>query len=136
MTTPPRSRLPAQLPTSSAAVGSVQRITVVGASTAGLATAESLRAEGFDGDVVLGGAEQWDPYLRPALSKQVLLGAWEQGQAVGRLLATGQPSPYPIPFFWSEIHGARVQAFRRLDTADSVELAEEPATTTHLLETS
>jgi hypothetical protein len=93
----------------------IERIVVVGASTAGLATVESLREAGFGGEVVLLGAEHWDPYRRPALSKQILLGTWQSDQA--RLL-----SPYPISFFWSEIHGARVQAWGRLDVADSVEL--------------
>ncbi|WP_165546553.1 NAD(P)/FAD-dependent oxidoreductase [Kribbella soli] len=59
----------------------IERIVVVGASTAGLATAESVRDAGFRGEVVLLGAEQWDPYRRPALSKQILLGTWKPDQA-------------------------------------------------------
>jgi NADPH-dependent 2,4-dienoyl-CoA reductase/sulfur reductase-like enzyme len=59
----------------------IERLVVVGASTAGLATVESLREAGFGGEVVLLGAEHWDPYRRPALSKQILLGTWQPDQA-------------------------------------------------------
>jgi NADPH-dependent 2,4-dienoyl-CoA reductase/sulfur reductase-like enzyme len=59
----------------------IERIVVVGASTAGLATVESLRDAGFGGEVVLLGAEHWEPYRRPALSKQILLGTWQPDQA-------------------------------------------------------
>ncbi|WP_116947327.1 NAD(P)/FAD-dependent oxidoreductase [Jiangella endophytica] len=54
-----------------------RRIVVVGASAAGLTAAESLRADGFDGDVVVIGAEPHLGYDRPPLSKQLLSGAWE-----------------------------------------------------------
>lgn len=49
---------------------------IVGASAAGLAAAETLRREGFDGSVTLVGQEPHLPYDRPPLSKQVLTGAW------------------------------------------------------------
>ncbi|OLO26059.1 FAD-dependent oxidoreductase [Streptomyces sp. MNU77] len=49
---------------------------MVGASAAGLAAAETLRREGFDGSVTLVGQEPHLPYDRPPLSKQVLTGAW------------------------------------------------------------
>ncbi|MET7401033.1 FAD/NAD(P)-binding oxidoreductase [Dactylosporangium sp. NPDC005572] len=55
----------------------MDRIVVVGASAAGLAAAEVLRREGFDGDLTLVGDERHLPYDRPPLSKQVLRGAWE-----------------------------------------------------------
>lgn len=48
---------------------------VVGAGLAGNAAVEELRAQGYDGDVVLLGAERHLPYDRPPLSKDVLLGA-------------------------------------------------------------
>jgi NADPH-dependent 2,4-dienoyl-CoA reductase/sulfur reductase-like enzyme len=41
-------------------------------SAAGLASAESLRDEGFDGEVVIVGDELHWPYDRPPLSKQLL----------------------------------------------------------------
>jgi NADPH-dependent 2,4-dienoyl-CoA reductase/sulfur reductase-like enzyme len=47
---------------------------IVGASLAGAKAAETLRAEGFDGPVVLIGAEVERPYERPPLSKDALLG--------------------------------------------------------------
>jgi 3-phenylpropionate/trans-cinnamate dioxygenase ferredoxin reductase subunit len=53
-----------------------RRIVVVGASAAGLTAAESLRADGFDGDLTVVGAEPHLAYDRPPLSKQLLAGAW------------------------------------------------------------
>jgi NADPH-dependent 2,4-dienoyl-CoA reductase/sulfur reductase-like enzyme len=53
-----------------------RRVVIVGASVAGLTTAETLRASGFAGEIVLIGAEDRLPYSRPPLSKQVLLGEW------------------------------------------------------------
>ncbi|MGH9187442.1 MAG: NAD(P)/FAD-dependent oxidoreductase [Acidimicrobiales bacterium] len=47
---------------------------IVGASLAGAKAAETLRTEGFDGRVVLVGAEVHRPYERPPLSKQLLRG--------------------------------------------------------------
>lgn len=52
----------------------------MGASAAGLATAESLRRKGYRGTLTVLGAEPHLPYDRPPLSKQVLSGAWEPGQ--------------------------------------------------------
>ncbi len=49
---------------------------VVGASLAGLRAAETLRGEGFDGEVVVIGAEPHRPYDRPPLSKKLLAGEW------------------------------------------------------------
>lgn len=50
------------------------RIVIVGAGLAGLRAAETVRAEGFDGSLTVVGDEQCEPYDRPPLSKQVLLG--------------------------------------------------------------
>ena len=47
---------------------------VVGASLAGLRAAAGLRRSGFDGDLVVVGAETHYPYDRPPLSKQLLTG--------------------------------------------------------------
>jgi len=51
-------------------------IAVVGASLAGLRAAETLRADGYAGRIVLIGAEPHPPYDRPPLSKQLLAGTW------------------------------------------------------------
>jgi NADPH-dependent 2,4-dienoyl-CoA reductase/sulfur reductase-like enzyme len=56
-------------------------VLVVGASTAGLATAEALRARGWTGRLTLLGAEPHPPYDRPPLSKQVLSGTWAPERA-------------------------------------------------------
>jgi 3-phenylpropionate/trans-cinnamate dioxygenase ferredoxin reductase component len=50
------------------------RVVIVGASLAGLRAAETLRAEGFTGTLTVVGDEPYEPYDRPPLSKQVLLG--------------------------------------------------------------
>jgi len=55
----------------------VRTVVVVGASLAGLRATETLRREGFDGRIVLVGAEPHLPYDRPPLSKQLLAGEWE-----------------------------------------------------------
>src|SRR5262249_6370609 len=47
---------------------------IVGAGLAGAKAAETLREEGFDGRVVLLGAEPHRPYERPPLSKDYLRG--------------------------------------------------------------
>src|SRR5687767_15266589 len=47
---------------------------IVGASLAGAKAAETLREEGFEGRVVLIGAEDERPYERPPLSKEYLRG--------------------------------------------------------------
>ena len=51
---------------------------IVGAGLAGAKAAETLRGEGFDGHVVLIGAETERPYERPPLSKGLLLGTAER----------------------------------------------------------
>jgi 3-phenylpropionate/trans-cinnamate dioxygenase ferredoxin reductase subunit len=50
------------------------RAVIVGASLAGATAAFSLRDDGFDGDIVVIGAETALPYERPALSKTYLAG--------------------------------------------------------------
>ncbi len=58
----------------STSVSSDQTFVIVGASLAGAKAAETLRAEGFDGRIVLIGAERERPYERPPLSKEYLRG--------------------------------------------------------------
>ena len=59
-------------------------VVLVGASLAGAKAAETLRAEGFDGRVVLVGAERELPYERPPLSKGYLKGDAERSSAFVR----------------------------------------------------
>jgi len=51
-------------------------IAIVGASLAGLTAAQTLRREGYEGRLVLIGAEPHRPYDRPPLSKEILRGEW------------------------------------------------------------
>jgi 3-phenylpropionate/trans-cinnamate dioxygenase ferredoxin reductase subunit len=55
----------------------MRSVVVVGASLAGLRATEALRRDGYDGRIVLVGAEERMPYDRPPLSKQLLAGEWE-----------------------------------------------------------
>jgi NADPH-dependent 2,4-dienoyl-CoA reductase/sulfur reductase-like enzyme len=64
----------------------VKRIVIVGASTAGLTAAETLRRRGWDGRLTLIGEESRPPYDRPPLSKQILTGAWGPERATLRSL--------------------------------------------------
>jgi 3-phenylpropionate/trans-cinnamate dioxygenase ferredoxin reductase component len=54
---------------------------IVGASLAGAKAAEELREQGFDGRVVLIGAEPERPYERPPLTKDYLRGESERDKA-------------------------------------------------------
>jgi 3-phenylpropionate/trans-cinnamate dioxygenase ferredoxin reductase component len=54
---------------------------IVGASLAGAKAAEELRERGFDGRIVLVGAEAERPYERPPLSKDYLRGESERAKA-------------------------------------------------------
>ena len=77
-------------------------VAIVGAGLAGARAAETLRACGFDGRVVLVGDEPVPPYERPALSKGFLAGTRDESSLLLR-----------PPSFWAERHvelqlGARV----------------------------
>ncbi|MER5802177.1 NAD(P)/FAD-dependent oxidoreductase [Streptomyces mirabilis] len=52
----------------------LRRIAVVGAGLAAVSTCDVLRAQGYDGELVLYSGESGLPYDRPPLSKDVLLG--------------------------------------------------------------
>jgi len=58
-------------------VRALDSVVVVGAGAAGVAAAETLRADGFSGSLTLLGEEPELPYDRPPLSKQVLAGVWD-----------------------------------------------------------
>jgi 3-phenylpropionate/trans-cinnamate dioxygenase ferredoxin reductase subunit len=57
-------------------------VVVVGASLAGWRAVETLRTEGFKGDITLVGDELHLPYDRPPLSKQILAGTWPPEKAI------------------------------------------------------
>jgi 3-phenylpropionate/trans-cinnamate dioxygenase ferredoxin reductase subunit len=65
------------------------RCVIVGAGLAGAKTAEALRARGFDGELMLLGAEPAAPYDRPPLSKEYL-----QGKVDRQALAVHEPDWY------------------------------------------
>ncbi|SJN42660.1 Ferredoxin reductase [Microbacterium esteraromaticum] len=56
-------------------------IAIVGGGLAGATAATELRAQGYDGDVVIFAAEDHLPYERPPLSKEVLIGDKEADSA-------------------------------------------------------
>jgi NADPH-dependent 2,4-dienoyl-CoA reductase/sulfur reductase-like enzyme len=60
------------------------RVVIVGAATAGLSVAETLRRESFEGAITLIGEEEHLPYERPPLSKRVLSGEWPEERATLR----------------------------------------------------
>ena len=70
---------------------------IIGASLAGAKAAETLRAEGFDGPLVLIGEENERPYERPPLSKDYLLGK------------AGRESIYVHPQQWYAEHDVRLR---------------------------
>jgi NADPH-dependent 2,4-dienoyl-CoA reductase/sulfur reductase-like enzyme len=55
----------------------LNRVVVAGAGLAGLRAAETLRREGYDGELIVLGDEPHQPYDRPPLSKQYLSGKWD-----------------------------------------------------------
>ncbi|HEY7020395.1 MAG TPA: FAD-dependent oxidoreductase [Ktedonobacterales bacterium] len=58
----------------SAPVSAPRSIVIAGASLAGASAADALRRQGYDGELILIGAEREPPYERPPLSKAVLAG--------------------------------------------------------------
>lgn len=52
----------------------LKNVVVIGGGVAGTRAAETLRQEGYDGDLTVVGAERQAPYHRPPLSKKLLTG--------------------------------------------------------------
>ncbi|WP_045555460.1 NAD(P)/FAD-dependent oxidoreductase [Streptomyces sp. FxanaA7] len=94
----------------------LRRIAVVGAGPAAVSTCDALRAQGYDGELLLHSAEPGLPYDRPPLSKDVLLGKARRADVLLR------------PERWYEEQrvqvreGARVRAIR--PHSGGVELAD------------
>ena len=57
-----------------------EHVLIVGAGLGGIRTVEQLRRVGYEGRISLVGAEEYPPYDRPPLSKQLLSGDWEPEQ--------------------------------------------------------
>ncbi len=57
-------------------------VVIVGASLAGVHAAQTLRREGFDGRITVIDGDPREPYDKPPLSKQVLLGTWDPDRIV------------------------------------------------------
>ena len=55
-----------------------ERIVIIGAGQAGAQAVATLRAEGFDGSILMIGDELYAPYQRPPLSKTYLMGTMER----------------------------------------------------------
>jgi 3-phenylpropionate/trans-cinnamate dioxygenase ferredoxin reductase subunit len=67
----------------------------------------------------VGDVAQWRERTdRPAPRVEHHLNAVEQALAVAHLLVTGEPPGAVVPFFWSELHDTRIQAYGRF-AADS-----------------
>jgi len=91
-------------------------IAIIGAGQAGAWVARTLRAEGFDGRVVLIGAERHPPYERPPLSKAVLFDA--AAEATTTLLSTEQAQEAGIEFWLGTTVHAIDRAARTLRCTD------------------
>jgi 3-phenylpropionate/trans-cinnamate dioxygenase ferredoxin reductase subunit len=63
-------------------VRDLQSVVIIGAGAAGLSVAQSLRGEGYAGQLTLLGEEAHLPYDRPPLSKLVLAGSWDPARAL------------------------------------------------------
>jgi 3-phenylpropionate/trans-cinnamate dioxygenase ferredoxin reductase component len=81
-------------------------ILIVGAGLAGSRCAEVLRAEGYDGRILVVGDEPHPPYERPALSKELLVGSRAAAE-----LALRKPG------FWAA-HGIELRLGTRIDSID------------------
>ncbi|MGW7313046.1 NAD(P)/FAD-dependent oxidoreductase [Streptomyces sp. NPDC054865] len=85
------------------------RIVVVGASLAGLRAAETMRDKGFTGSLTMIGDEPYEPYDRPPLSKQVLLGkATADHTALPRRRDIGAEWRLGVPASGLDMAGRRV----------------------------
>jgi 3-phenylpropionate/trans-cinnamate dioxygenase ferredoxin reductase component len=84
-------------------------VVIVGAGLAGARAAETLRTAGYDGRLVLIGEEPVAPYERPALSKEFLLGARDEGSLLLRKDS-----------YWDD-RGIELRLGTRIAKVDSVE---------------
>ncbi len=71
-------------------------VVIVGAGQAGYQCAESLRLEGYEGEITLVGDEPLIPYQRPPLSKDYLLGKTDAERIQYRPMAFYEQSPITL----------------------------------------
>jgi 3-phenylpropionate/trans-cinnamate dioxygenase ferredoxin reductase subunit len=89
---------------------------IVGASLAGGTAAATLRQDGFDGEIVLIGAEPEPPYERPPLSKQYLRGEADFEKALVRPAAFYEQARIQTRF---GTRATRLDPVRRIVEVDS-----------------
>ena len=87
--------------------GDSSTFVIIGASLTGAKAAESLRAEGFNGRIVLIGEESELPYERPPLSKGYLLGN------------DPKESAYVHPAEWYSTHRIELRLGTRVEALDA-----------------
>jgi NADPH-dependent 2,4-dienoyl-CoA reductase/sulfur reductase-like enzyme len=91
------------------------------------------RAQDVDGAVLpdvyaVGDVAAWiDPRTGAALRVEHQTNAIEQGLAVAATIVHGTGSHPPTPFFWSELHGVRIQAAGRFAPASARGRGDTPA---------
>ncbi len=94
----------------------MKNIVVIGAGHGGVAVASSLRNRAFDGSIHLIGDEQVQPYNRPAVSKELLLGTFEPAQLA--LLPSDRFVALDLDFLGGEAVSSVDIAARRVHTAE------------------
>ncbi|MGG1909850.1 FAD-dependent oxidoreductase [Microbacterium sp. NRRL B-14842] len=85
----------------------MSRVVIVGASVGGLKTAQALRSEGFEGEIVLIDQERHPTYDKPPLSKKYLTGetarheiellSEHETRGIGAISIFGTPAGIPQP---------------------------------------
>ena len=98
---------------------------IVGAGMAGAKAAETLREEGFDGRIVMAGAEADAPYERPPLSKDYLLGNAERDAS--RVHDAGFYEQHDIEHLPSTTVARLVPGDHRVELADGQSIAYDRA---------
>jgi 3-phenylpropionate/trans-cinnamate dioxygenase ferredoxin reductase subunit len=97
-----------------------ESVVIVGASLAGLRTAQGLREWGFQGPITLIGSENGLPYDRPPLSKQVLAG--KQSRAEIELTSAAELEDLDIAYRSGTRAASLDPVRRRIELADGESL--------------
>lgn len=75
----------------------------------------------------IGDAARWtDPTTGRAVRVEHQTNAIEQALAVATTLTGGPPQAVPVPFFWSEVHGVRIQAAGVFDPGLPLDADDDP----------